>query len=354
MIPKLPSSNSYNLSRSSVKKPKKYLENKYEIERKIKIRDTFMPCKICQNNSTNDIRGILSRNPSLSDFTLSNFNMPLSTTLPPISKYLKTNSTLLELILSNSNINDQNLLQLVLPLKNHPTLKILDLNSNLLQNNGIKVISEIIQCNSIIEEIDLYNNNIGEDGALYFLLSIQNFNTTLIDVCIWGNYISKGLMEQIEYCIGWNIIRNINIAELSGWKRKGVCEEYRLHVVMLILVMKIWLRNVQNYRKSTWEVLNMLKVTDIVTNPRSVPWNKNTWKMRGDIKKIKMNGIFKDEVFGRTKSEKLMKVNDVISFYDRNPKIIELQNGIYYDDDYEMHAQKLYEENNKDVSINLF
>merc|ERR1719458_1082035 len=108
------------------------------------------------------------------------------------------------------------------------------------------MVSEIIQYNSILEEVDVYKNKIGEEGALYLLLSIQNFNTTLLDICIWGNDISQGLMEQIEHSIGWNVVGKFRIVELERWSSKGVCEEYREYVMMLILVIKLWLGNIEN------------------------------------------------------------------------------------------------------------
>jgi len=243
------------------------------------------------------IAEILSGNPCLTDLTLPQSKGHISTTLPLISTYLTTNSTLLELSLSNSSITGQDFQKLVQPLKNHPTLKMLNLDSNSLQNDGIKMVSEIIQYNSILKEVDVYNNKIGEEGALYLLLSIQNFNTTLLDICIWGNDISQGLMEQIEYSIGWNVVGKFRIVELESWSRKGVCDEYREHVVMLILVIKVYLGNIENNRRLSWTVLNMLKVTDIVTNPRCIPWSKNTWKVRGNIKKIRTNPILKDDEF---------------------------------------------------------
>ena len=130
----------------------------------------------------------------LSAMGISNFE------LATISDFLKYNSKLLELRLSNNKISGKGVLQILKIIETITTLQNIDLSQNTISDDGILGITSCLKCNDTLTKLNLSSNEITNTGAKEFVKILQ-VNTTLKELNISKNWISKeGIMGIVEAC----------------------------------------------------------------------------------------------------------------------------------------------------------
>ena len=117
-----------------------------------------------------------------------------------ISDYLQVNMTLSELDLSTNNITDEGVKKFTESIKVNTTLQNLDISHNIITDEGVKALAEAIQVNTTLRELNISSNKITDEGAKALAEAIQ-INTTLQELNISKNWISKeGVMRIVEAC----------------------------------------------------------------------------------------------------------------------------------------------------------
>ncbi|OAQ23034.1 hypothetical protein K457DRAFT_1911315 [Linnemannia elongata AG-77] len=105
-----------------------------------------------------------------------------------IVEKLKTNSTLTTLDLFNNSIGDSGAVVLSKALKTNSTLTTLDLSGNSIGDKGAVALSEALKTNSTMTTLDLSGNSIGDKGAVALFEALKT-NSTLITLDLWSNSI---------------------------------------------------------------------------------------------------------------------------------------------------------------------
>ena len=119
-----------------------------------------------------------------------------------ISSYLKSNSMLSELTLSNNRIDDQGAIMLVKAIytEKNETLQNLDISNNIITDDALFAIRDCLVNNNALCKLNLSKNQITDEGAKRLAKGIRN-NTTLQELNISKNLISKeGIMRILEAC----------------------------------------------------------------------------------------------------------------------------------------------------------
>ena len=144
-----------------------------------------------QDGQLIDIITALSMHPQLTELHLSNMEMGRNecTALSTLLRW--TTTKLITLNLHGNNINDEEVEVLVDALTNVNTLQDLDLSSNEeITIKGWKAVSTLLEMpGSNLKELDVINNNIGDDGALVFANALAN-NSTVETLNLYGNGIT--------------------------------------------------------------------------------------------------------------------------------------------------------------------
>lgn len=122
-----------------------------------------------------------------------------------ISIMLKFNTTLQVLDLGGCSITDTEVLYLSSALKHNNSLKVLDLFHNkLITSSGAVALSEMLQVNTKIEELDLKDTSVLEDGASALLNALtknDTMNTLVLDKHLKQYCISEKYYHLVEYRI---------------------------------------------------------------------------------------------------------------------------------------------------------
>jgi hypothetical protein len=101
---------------------------------------------------------------------------------------------------------------LVNGIKNNNTITEIDLKNNNIGNNGAKALADALKVNNIITKLELWDNNIGIEGAIAIAGMLEK-NTTITKLELWDNNIgddgAKALAKALE--------KNKTITELDLW-----------------------------------------------------------------------------------------------------------------------------------------
>jgi len=124
-----------------------------------------------------------------------------------LAEGLKSNTHLLELILSNCGIATAGAIALAEAFKVNQTVKSLNLEKNNIESAGIQAIGEMLKDNKSIEELNLLNQSCGVpgEGALTSFIESFEYNTSLLNI-IWR------LTSRQSFKINSCITRNNEIA----------------------------------------------------------------------------------------------------------------------------------------------
>ena len=116
-----------------------------------------------------------------------------------ISDYLNSNCTIQELNLSNNHITSEGAKQIGEAIKVNTTLLKFDISHNKISDEGVSAISDYIKSNNSLQEIYLSNNHITSEGAKQIGEAIK-VNTTLLKFDISHNKISDEGVSAISDC----------------------------------------------------------------------------------------------------------------------------------------------------------
>ena len=122
---------------------------------------------------------------------------------------LKSNKTLVELILSKSRITDKVAGNLATAIKANITLRNVDVSRNIITDNGISIIAGCLKNNTILRKLNLSSNNITDEGAKGLAKAIR-VNKKLQELSISKNMISKeGVMSIVEACTKYKTLHKL-------------------------------------------------------------------------------------------------------------------------------------------------
>jgi hypothetical protein len=117
-----------------------------------------------------------------------------------IAEAIKENIGLKMIEISSNNIGDQGVKAIAGAIKVNSTLQSIHLSRNIIGDEGAKAIAEAIQVNSSLEEIDLWSNNFGTEGVQSIAKSIkQNF--------ILHEIYRNDIEAEISYSLNHNFSR---------------------------------------------------------------------------------------------------------------------------------------------------
>ena len=114
-----------------------------------------------------------------------------------IERLTTNDTTLIELDISNNNIDYIGVKLIAEALKVNKTLKKLEINSNNIGSKGAQYIAEALKINKTIEMIDIRNNNIEDIGAEAIKEALE-INKTIEMIDIRENFISDEFITQLD------------------------------------------------------------------------------------------------------------------------------------------------------------
>jgi len=151
---------------------------------------------------------ILERNTSIKILDLYHFDMFDYSDI--IGKLIKTNKYLKSLQLCNMNIDIDVICN---ELKSNSTLKELDLSGSVIGITEIDGISEMLQSNSSLEKLHLYEMDIDDSNGLCLLSNALKLNTSLKVISLYAlqNYISEDYIYLLKSLKSNNTLTELNI-----------------------------------------------------------------------------------------------------------------------------------------------
>ena len=126
--------------------------------------------------------------------------------------FLKINKSIIELDLDSNLIDDQGMKYLCEAIEINNTIQKINLEDNEISYKGIKYLYKILQINNTIQELNLGYNKIGDKGVEYLCKALE-INNTVTKINLEYNFItSKGGRCLLELLIVNNKILDINIS----------------------------------------------------------------------------------------------------------------------------------------------
>ena len=140
---------------------------------------------------------------------------------------LKQSKTIKRLILDNNHIHKEGAIALARALtpengKDDPALEVLGLRNNSIGAQGAAAIAQVLTCNKTLKKVDLYWNDIGNEGLVAICMNLRpDFpKDFVLDIRYNG-------FDVRDPSVDWKEIRN----RLA--KSNLVCEEVKGHPVLL-------------------------------------------------------------------------------------------------------------------------
>ena len=139
-----------------------------------------------------------------------------------LAKYIKTNSSLIELNISNCAITCENACAIANAILIANILQKLDISDNEISDDGAAALSKYLESSTSLRELDISWNDITYKGANTIAEALKN-NKTLQKLDISGNKIFDDVIITFSECLK----NNITLMELSMSKTnitiKGTC-----------------------------------------------------------------------------------------------------------------------------------
>ena len=117
---------------------------------------------------------------------------------------------LTELCLSSNGITDIMLEQSFIPLKNNNSLITLDLSSNLIKTEGIKLISDALETNTTLTELNLSYNKIYSEG-LIILSNLLKVNHILLNLNLAGSGVAFNKGSKRDFTGLFELVNSLKI-----------------------------------------------------------------------------------------------------------------------------------------------
>ncbi|CAF1294455.1 unnamed protein product [Adineta steineri] len=143
---------------------------------------------------------------------------------------LRNNTSLERLNLFANQISDQGVYYLTeMLLLNNFKLKILFIGQNQITDKGVEYLSEMLKTNTILTHLGLSNNKISDQGVILLANALMNHNKTLKELYLWGNQsIGDNCIDALADMLVYNrtlnklILFDCNLSELSKERLKEV------------------------------------------------------------------------------------------------------------------------------------
>ncbi|XP_065919171.1 protein NLRC5-like isoform X2 [Dysidea avara] len=160
---------------------------------------------IISDNGLAAICDSLEGNTSLQDLNISGTHLSYIEA-KNVVEALQVSNVLQKLNISNNNISDDGMLAITNWLKNTATLQVLNVSSNLITNTGTREFDDV---KSMLQNLDISSNTIGDDGMLAISRWLRN-NTTLQVLNVSNNIITSAGTKELE--IIYNVLQKLDIS----------------------------------------------------------------------------------------------------------------------------------------------
>ena len=163
---------------------------------------------IISDNGLAAICDSLEGNTSLQDLNISGTHLSYIEA-KNVVEALQVSNVLQKLNISNNNISDDGMLAITNWLKNTATLQVLNVSSNHITNTGTREFADV---KSMLQNLDISSNTIGDDGMLAISRWLRN-NTTLQVLNVSNNNITSAGTKELE--IIYNVLQKLDIS--NNW-----------------------------------------------------------------------------------------------------------------------------------------
>ena len=178
----------------------------------------------------------LKENDKLLHLNMSN----IATTKEGAKKFLEVfqiNATLTVLYIHNINLSDDGMPALSAYLGNS-ILQEPDVSQNRITDEGLKVISEVIEVNTSLCKFDVSKNLISSEGLIYLLKKVSNNKTSRLQyLCISHNDVTKSSWNSVKECI-----KNVSLYSkvIASWNEINLKSIKQYNSVVIITTIYLF------------------------------------------------------------------------------------------------------------------